>query len=164
VAEVAAHIRSRTKDKNGNEIGTFNADTRPTDDQCEEAITSAVKLIHAKVGYIGSGCVELATEVVSLGAAADIELSYFPEQTRTDRSIYQFLNTRYELALEGLVACVEGELPSSLTEDEYGGPGYDHGTLSCISGVVYSYYTGTAWPPLPMPAGPVVQPVSDDAE
>jgi hypothetical protein len=151
VAEVAAHIRSRTKDRNGNEVGTFTEDTRPTDAQCDEAITSAVRLIHTKVGHVGDGCCELAREVVALGAAAAIELSYFPEQSRSDRSVYQFLDTRYTTALEGLVACVEGDLPSSQTEDEYGGPGYEYGTIGCISGVVEAHYTGTAWPPLPPP-------------
>lgn len=151
VAEVAAHIRARTKDNNGNEVGTFTDTTRPTDAQCEEAITAAVRFIHTRVGYVGEGCTDLAREAVSLGAAADIERSYFPEQSRSDRSVYTFLRDERDSALTGLVACVEGDLPSSQTEDEYGGPGYDHGTLNCISGVVHDHYTGQAWPPLPPP-------------
>jgi hypothetical protein len=164
VAEVAAHIRARTKDNNGNEVGTFTDSTRPTEAQCEEAITAAVRFIHSRVGYVGEGCAELAREAVSLGAAADIERSYFPEQSRSDRSVYTFLRDERDAALEGLVACVEGELPSSDTESEYGGPGYDHGTLNAISGVVHDHYTGQAWPPLPPPPGPelIPTPVEDE--
>jgi hypothetical protein len=164
VADVASHIRARTKDGNGNELGTFTDSTRPTDTQCEEAITNAVRFTHSRVGHVGEGCAELAREAVALGAAADIERSYFPEQSRSDRSVYTFLRDERDAALEGLVACVMGELPGSVSDEEYGAGAGSFGTLNCISGVVHDYYTGQAWPALPEPEPIVkVQPIEGDS-
>lgn len=160
VDDVAAIIRSRTKDSAGNEVGTFTADTRPTDAQCEVAIEHAVVLVHTKVGYIGDTCAALATGVVAIGAAAEIELSYFPEQSRSDRSVYTFLNTRWEQGLEGLALCVSGQLPSAEgAPDELEVVG-THASLDCISGVVHDHYAGLVVPPWvpPTPAE-----VTDDA-
>jgi hypothetical protein len=161
VAEVAAHIRARTKDNNGNEVGTFTDKTRPTEAQCEEAISAAVRFVHSRVGFVGKACVELARECVSLGAAAQIERSYFPEQSRGDRSVYTFLRDERDAGLEGLVHCVMGDLPGDDPDEPY----FAHGTLNCISGVVHDHYTGQAWPPLPPPPPPDLQvtPVEDDA-
>jgi hypothetical protein len=164
VADVAAIIRARTKDSNGFEVGTFTGTTRPTDTQCQEAIDHAVVLIHTKVGDVGEGCASLAKGVVALGAAAEIERSYFPEQSRSDRSIYTFLVAEYDKALDGLVNCVSGDLPGSLDVDGEYDDGYGYGSLQCVSGTVYSYYTGTSWPAIPEVDVPVVQPVSDNGE
>lgn len=159
VDDVAAVIRARTKDSEGNEVGTFNADTRPTDVQVQEHIAHAMVLVHTKVGFIGDTCTELARSVVALGAAAEIELSYFPEQSRTDRSAYTFLEQRYAMALDGLAECVMGALPSSA--DTPGGGTVQAGTLDVISGVVYDHYTGNNWPPLPQPDPPHVTPYEE---
>jgi hypothetical protein len=163
VDDVAAIIRTRTKDSNGNEIGTFNADTRPTADQVTYTIGQQVVLIHQRVGYVGDGCADLARQCVALGAAAEIELSYFPEQSRSDRSIYQFLIQRYEAAMDGLVACVSGDLPNSGGGDvEFA---YRYGSLDTASSVVARYYNGENWPPVFDPAPPLPQPVDiDDAD
>jgi hypothetical protein len=159
VADVAAIIRARTKDSNGAELGTFTDTTRPTAVQCEEAITHAVTLIHSKVGGVGDGCADLARGAVALGAAAEIELSYFPEQSRSDRSVYQYLQQRYDAALDGLQQCVLGNLPS--VEDD-GEVAYRYGTLDAVSGVVHDHYTGSRYPKVfPPPEPPHVQPVDD---
>ena len=161
VDDVAAIIRARTKDASGNEVGTFNDDTRPTYEQAQQAIDHAIVLVHTKVAYIGDGCRALAQGVVALGAAAEIELSYFPEQSRTDRSVYTFLSQRYDNALDGLAMCVSGELPSA----EGGPEGFgtaSMGTLDAISGVVHDHYTGNLWPPLPtVDDEPVVNPLEE---
>ena len=163
VADVAALIRSRTKDSNGNEAGTFTDLTRPTEPQCQEAIDHAVALIHTKVGGVGDGCADLARSVVALGAAAEIELAYFPEQSRSDRSIYQYLQQRYDAALDGLQQCVMGNLPS--VDDDGDTLNYRYGTLDAVSGVVHDHYTGSRYPKVfPPPEPPHVQPVSDDGE
>lgn len=157
VADVAALIRARTKDSNGNEIGTFTDTTRPTDVQCEEAIAHAVVLVHQKVGSVGTICAPLAQQCAAIGAAAEIELSYFPEQARTDRSPYQFLIARYEEALDGVLACVLGNLPDADDDDNVVDPAYGSGTLSVVSGTVEAYYTGRVWPAIPPPPpAPVV--------
>jgi hypothetical protein len=162
VADVAAIIRARTKDSNGQEIGTFDDTTRPTDVQCQEAIAHAVTLIHSKVGSVGEGCADLARGAVALGAAAEIELSYFPEQSRSDRSVYQYLQQRYDAALDGLQECVLGNLPG---QDADGGlTNYGYGTLTAVSGVVNDHYTGQHWPPVNYPEPPHPQQVTEDAE
>lgn len=155
VADVAALIRARTKDSNGNELGTFTDATRPTDVQCQEAIDHAVILVHQKVGGVGSACSPLARMCAAIGAAAEIELSYFPEQARTDRSPYTYLIQRYEEALDGVLACVLGNLPNADDDDDgVVDPAYGSGTLSVVSGTVEAYYTGRVWPAIPPPAPP----------
>jgi hypothetical protein len=161
VDDVAALIRARTKDNNGNEVGTFTDDTRPTAAQAQQAIDHQVVLLHTKVGAIGDGCAAVATLAAAYGAAAEIELSYFPEQARTDRSPYTYLIARWEEYLDGLVACVEGNLPSDGDDGDLTA-GLRYGTVDAISGTVSAYYTGRAWPPLPPwpePDPPVVEPV-----
>ena len=150
IDDVAALIRARTKDSNGNEVGTFTVATRPTDLQCQEAIDHQVVLVHTRVGYVGEGCADLARGCVAIGAAAEIELSYFPEQARTDRSPYTYLIARYDAALQGLHDCVAGDLPDGSGVD----PNLQNvtfGSFDAISGTVHDYYTGRLWPPLPRP-------------
>jgi hypothetical protein len=140
IADVAALIRARTKDGNGQELGTFTPATRPTDAQAKEAIEHAVIAVHEKVGAIGAGCADTARLAAAYGAAAEIELSYFPEQARTDRSPYQFLIARWTAALEGVERCVLGNLPGTGTE---GTPtGTRSGSLVAWSGTVHDYYAG----------------------
>jgi hypothetical protein len=158
IADVAALIRARTKDSNGNELGTFTSATRPTDLQCQEAIDHAVLAVGEKVGDVGSGCADVARMCAAYGAAAEIELSYFPEQARTDRSPYTYLIQRWTEALNGVEQCVLGNLPSAGGNGDPGGA-MRHGTLGAISGVVHDYYTGISWPPLPPPPDPPPDPV-----
>jgi hypothetical protein len=160
IDDVAALIRARTKDSNGNEVGTFTVLTRPTDAQAQEAIDHQVVMVHTKVGYVGDGCAELARGVVAIGAAAEIELSYFPEQARTDRSPYTYLIQRYSEALQGLFDCVAGNLPDSGDTPADQPVNYRFGTVDSISGVVHAHYTGRAWPPLPVP--PAAPATTDD--
>jgi len=140
VADVAALIRARTKDSNGNELGTFTTATRPTAVQAQEAIDHAVIGLHEKVGAIGTGCADTAKLCAAYGAAAEIELSYFPEQARTDRSPYQFLIKRYEALLEGVRECVLGDLPGTGPEGQPTGVG--QGSLVAWSGTVHDFYAG----------------------
>lgn len=159
IAGVAALIRARTKDKNGNEVGVFTADTRPSDVQCQEAIDHAVTALQEKVGVIGADCADVAQLAATYGAAAEIELSYFPEQSRTDRSPYTYLLNRYEQLLDGVQACLLGNLPSSGQTDG-GSPRL--GTVEAMSGTVHDYYRGWTWPVVPAP--PTVTPLSGGDE
>ena len=150
--QVAVHIRARTKDKNGNELGVFTEDTRPTYAQVEETIAETVNLLHTVVGGVGEPCAGAARAAVALGAAADIERSYFPEQSRSDRSVYQFLRDAYNEAVAGVAECVRGNLPDAdATSPE---AAYGHGTMTVVSGVVYDHYTGAWGPPIPVPDPP----------
>jgi hypothetical protein len=140
LADVAALIRARTKDSNGQELGTFTTATRPTGAQAEEAIAHAVIALGEKVGAIGPKCANVARMAAAYGAAAEIELSYFPEQARADRSGYTFLVKRYEGLLTGVEQCVLGNLPG---DPATGGPtGTRMGTLVAMSGTARDFYTG----------------------
>lgn len=165
VDDVAALIRARTKDKNGIEIGTFNDDTRPTDAQAQQAIDHQIVLLGAAVGSVGDGCSGLAQIVVAYGAAAEIELSYFPEQARNEMSAYVYLIARYEEFLTGLVACVEGNTPDAPDPDDPDAQSVRYGTIDAISGTVNAYYTQRLWPALPgVPGGPLLPDVPDEPD
>ena len=87
VADVGALLRARTKDINGDEVGTFNDDTRPTSAQVITLIDEAVGDITTRMGP--SPPLELAGAGKSAAAmltACLIELSYYPEQVCSDRS------------------------------------------------------------------------------
>ena len=161
VDDVAALIRARTKDSNGVEIGTFDDTTRPTAEQAQEAIDHAVTALYEKVASIGDPCTAIGKLAATYGAAAEIELSYFPEQARTDRSPYQFLLQRYEQLLTGVEQCVLGNLPGEDGDDGVVWP-YRHGTAIATSGVVNDHYTGRWWPVLQPVAPPVVDPPVDE--
>src|SRR5215468_1894908 len=85
--DVATLIRTRTKDSNGMELGYWDDTTRPTLVQVEEAIDLAVTEVYSVVNSVNDPCVGAARALVAVGAAAIIERSYFPEQSRSDRSI-----------------------------------------------------------------------------
>lgn len=116
VEQVANLLRARTKDSSGNEVGTFDDDTRPTADQVEEHIDAAVALVGARLPAIENLSVELqaaVSELVAYRAALRVEKSYFPEQVRSDRSAYDQLRQEY---LDDLQAVLD-------TIDEGGGSG-----------------------------------------
>lgn len=107
VEDVARLIRARTKDDVGDEVGTFTEDTRPTADQVEDHITTALALVGTRLppperldAVFGSAVAAL----VAYRAALQIEKSYFPEQVRSDRSAYEQLRQEY---LDDLAALTE---------------------------------------------------------
>jgi hypothetical protein len=140
VADVAGLIRARTKDNNGNELGTFTEATRPTQVQAAEAVEHACIGLGEKVGAMAPKCEKTAKLCAAYGAAAEIELSYFPEQARTDRSPYQFLIKRYEALLDGLQQCILNNLPGYAP----GGTatGIRSGTMLAMSATAHDFYKG----------------------
>lgn len=131
VAQVAAHIRVRTKDReSAAELGTFinefgadgRARTRPTATLAEKSIDHAMNRLAGVVTAVGEGCVPAARAYLELLAAADIERSYWSEQVSPDQSPYQALIDEAETARQGLIACVNGELPGS--ESDEAGDGF----------------------------------------
>jgi hypothetical protein len=90
VADVAALLRARTKDVNGQEIGTFNDDTRPTSAQVITLIYEAVADVQARMGATPPAeLADAGRSSAAMMAACLIELSYFPEQLRPDRSAFR---------------------------------------------------------------------------
>lgn len=94
IAEVAALLRARTKDTNGNEVGTFNGNTRPTNANVEVLIGFAVDKVQSDIGGAlcadaeAAGLPDKVRNAGALYAAMLVELSYFPEQVAAGRSPY----------------------------------------------------------------------------
>jgi hypothetical protein len=108
VDDVAAIIRARTQDDDDQEIGTFNEDTRPTGEEVERLIAQAGSVVFGAVGDPGDwtcatadDLVEQAEFWVSMLAAMLVELSYFPEQVRSDRSGFQYYKDLWDDELAG---------------------------------------------------------------
>jgi hypothetical protein len=104
-------LRARTKDSNGNEVGTFDDDTRPTADQVEEQIDAAVALVGMRLPPTDTLPVALQPAVAALvayRAALRVEKSYFPEQIRSDRSAYEQLKEEYTDDLTALQEALAG--------------------------------------------------------
>ena len=116
VEDVALLLRARTKDSNGNEVGTFDDDTRPTAEQVEEQIDAAVALVGMRLPPTDQLPVALQPAIAALvayRAALRIEKSYFPEQVRSDRSAYDQLKEEYTddlTALQEVLASGQGEV------------------------------------------------------
>jgi hypothetical protein len=105
---VAVLIRARTKDRFGNEVGTFNSDTRPTRTQAIEAINHAGNIVMAALGEDPpSETAASAREMVKIRAAMTIELGYFPEQIEADQSPYDRLKDMYDEELERVIKAID---------------------------------------------------------
>ena len=108
VQEVADQIVSRTKDKYGAEIGTFNLDTRPTDTQVNRLITEHIGDVANVLGSeIPTELREDAKIVVAERVAMAIELDFFPEQVNSNRSPYKQLKEQFHDDLTMLSKQVE---------------------------------------------------------
>lgn len=109
VGDVGALLRARTK-SGMDEVGTFDATTRPTGTQVETLIAQAVADVQMRVGAnVPDELVAAAKHVVTLRAAQLIELSLFPEQQEGGGQLspYQTLRLSYEEALDKLVKAVQ---------------------------------------------------------
>jgi len=136
VDQVAALLRARTKDFDGNEVGTFNDATRPTALEVAEIIELAYGEITGAVGSIAyDPCSLAATSLVALRAAMWVELSYFPEQIRSDRSVYTELAAQWPERLEALQSCIDGNVPNG--DDQRG---YRFGVLDVHGWTASPYY------------------------
>lgn len=100
VAQVAREIISRTRDAFTNLLGTFTADTEPTDTQVLNIILDVATLVADEIGDdIPEELWDDAKKVIALRAAMQIETSIFSDQVNTGRSVYPQLKERYEVEL-----------------------------------------------------------------
>jgi hypothetical protein len=94
VADVGALIRSRTKDGSGNELGTFTNDTRPTSAQVRALINESVAQLTTRTGATIPAALHPALKhMVTINTAMFVELGYYPEQIRANKSVYPELYT-----------------------------------------------------------------------
>jgi len=103
VAQVASHILSRTVNQYGIRLGTFTADTTPTDTEVEAVIEITMPEIADVIGDdIPQFLWDDAETVASIRVAMQIEISFFSEQVSADRSAYPLLKEKYETAVQNL--------------------------------------------------------------
>lgn len=108
--DVAVLLRSRTTDAGSNEVGIFTDTTTPKREQVELQIKEVVDEVYPKFGqHIPDALGEeknalrnAAKRAVTLGAAALIEISFFPEQVATGRSPYKLLQERFEKSVKDI--------------------------------------------------------------
>lgn len=118
---VGALLRTRTKDTNGNELGTFTAATKPTDAEAQELLDQAVADLAAVIGEdIPAGAFTQAEGIAAIAGACLIELSFFPEQINTGRSPYNQLKDMYDDRLKTLVKLIQ--VSGGTTPNEPGVP------------------------------------------
>lgn len=105
--DVAALLRARTKDANGVELGAFTSATRPNDDEVEALVLTAYGDVTSQTGtHLSSRAIVAARSMVALRAAMLVELSYFPEQVRSDRSAYEHYARLYDDGMKSLLGVV----------------------------------------------------------
>lgn len=120
-SDVGALLRARTKDRSGNELGDFTANTRPTGVQVEALIEQATSDIDEALSVLGpipENLYGLARRVAGLGTALGVELGYFPEQVGTGRSPYAQIKDMYDDRLKVLRSSIEaagGDVPGDAT-------------------------------------------------
>lgn len=143
IAEVAAKLRARTKVLGGNEVGTFDASTRPTADEVEALIDDALDEVLGKIKEPAAGTKYegRARGLVALYAAMLIELSYFPEMVGTPKSPYDSYATLYDKRMKALIA--EGETGEPQGEGGAGGDSPGNAAWTFPSGDLLGY--GTRW-------------------
>lgn len=134
VADVAAHIRARTKDAGGNEVGTFDETTRPTGEEVERLIVKAVRRVQTQVQTpCTTELQEDAGAAAAIYAAMLIEQSYFPEQTQAAGSSFNSLNTLWKEQIKVLDQEV-ARICGGAAEAEGGGTGAEAGLTPVLLG------------------------------
>lgn len=126
--QVAQLLRARTKNSSGEEVGAWTSDTRPTLAEINGIIATAVNDLASSIGpVVPDACSSGATGTAALLAAMLVELSYYPEQVRSDRSAYQEYKALYDGQVVALQRCVEAG-----GGGEGGGEGYTYYSLPVV--------------------------------
>ena len=104
--DVAALLTARTKDADGNELGGWTEETRPTYEEVQTRIDIARSLIQDETGGIPEQCLRGAESTIALLASMLTEAAFWPEQTQSNQSTYERLRELYLEARIGLANCV----------------------------------------------------------
>jgi hypothetical protein len=134
--DVGAILRARTQDDHDDELGTFTDDTRPTADEVNKLIAQAGLPVYTATGRLDDLTCSMKDQVqesakywVAMLTAMLIELTYFPEQVRSDRSAYAFYKemwddeiTGFSSLIDAVKECREGELEPDTPGEEGGTP------------------------------------------
>lgn len=145
IAQVGALLRARTKDRYGNEVGTFTDSTRPTAETATELIQEAVEELGLNIGYDlpdakgndKDAVRKSALRVATILSGMNIEMSLFPDSVdrANGQSTYAALERRYNRLFPLLLSAIEEaggdvsgeEVDSGGLNAAYGKPSYDFG-------------------------------------
>lgn len=128
--DVGILVPARTVDSLGNETGDFGDLTRPSGEQAAGLIAEAVDEVASVVGPdVPDGpdpddpttLRKAAKRVTSLLAAANVELTYYPEDAGRNGSAYDKLMARYKDALARLKTDVDDAAGTDDGEESGGG-------------------------------------------
>lgn len=98
--EVGAFLRARLVDDFNNHKDDFDDTTSPTQEEAQELIDAAADEVSEEIGTeVAPSRVSQAKRLVQLLAAANIEMSFFPEQAAANNSMYDKLMARYNTLL-----------------------------------------------------------------
>lgn len=115
--DVAFWLRARLVSDYGQDKTTFDSQTTPTGDQVDGIIEQAVETLSLEIGDLDAEdasnpeCLEenlgKAKKLAALYGAMIVELSFFPEQTTTDRSPYRNLKDQFDERLPALKKSID---------------------------------------------------------
>lgn len=106
--DVGALLRARTKDTAGNEIGTFNSNTRPTGEEVDRLLVQARNLVLTVTGTTPPAILQdVIRQAITLRTACLIELTYWPEQVSRGASPYAQLKELFDEEFKALRTAVE---------------------------------------------------------
>lgn len=113
--QVASHIRTRTLDDNGVQVGTFNADTQPTGDEAGIHVARAARYVALQMGtpltqWTGS-LSDSAKDVVSIYAALAIEQSFYGSGSNPDTTGVDQLGRMFREQLAALIQTAQNNQP-----------------------------------------------------
>lgn len=121
--QVAQYIMARTRDRDGQFVGDFTADTIPTHDQVMALMADVSNDVAALIDTdISPESYESVRALVALGTAMRIELSFFPEAVGLANSSYDRLERMFNAMLTRVQTGVEREIRETTegTERSYG--------------------------------------------
>lgn len=132
--DIADFIPRRTVGGSGIPTGTFGTTTSPTDTQVVRVGASVAAEVLAAAPDLPDVLIGQAKRIAALGAAAQLELSYWPEDRDT---IAKELEARYVASLQRLAAATElitgkvepGEGGSGAAGDIVASPQYNYPDL-----------------------------------
>jgi hypothetical protein len=118
---VATLLRARTKDSNGQELGYWSDETRPTINQVLEYIRLACgELLLCTGAWLPPQLWMLSEHVIALKTALLIELAYWPEQIMTDQSSYLELKKLFDADSRVLCEAASQFRPEDLPDPNVG--------------------------------------------